>query len=109
VRLIPAENKRTQLGLQTELAEKKHKHFTHRSYSGEHNKSKSRKKKVVTLNVIKSFACRPEIGSKYFEKLKLEPGPTRSGRKKTTRRITLHHVETMGVGRGGRGPWTPWI
>jgi len=53
VRLIPAENKRTQLCLHAELTEKNHNHFTHRSYRGEHNKSTSRKKKVVT--VIKHF------------------------------------------------------
>jgi len=57
MRLIPApaENKRTQLCLQTELAEKNHNNFTHRSYRGEHNKSTSRKKKVVTLNAMKKF------------------------------------------------------
>jgi len=62
VELTTAENKRTQLCLQTELAEENHNHFTHRSYSGERNKqqilSTSRKKKVVTLNVIKKF-CMP--------------------------------------------------
>jgi len=57
----------TQLSLQTELAEKDHNHFTHRSYRDEHNKSTSRKKKVVigTPNAIEKFCIqvrnRPEI------------------------------------------------
>jgi len=49
VRLIPAENKRIQLCLQTELAEEISQS------RGEHNKSTSRKKKVVTPNVTKKF------------------------------------------------------
>jgi len=49
MRLIRADNKRTQLCLQTELAEKSHNHFTHRSYHGEHNKCRWRKKKSLLL------------------------------------------------------------
>ena len=47
VSLIQAK-KWAQLCLQTELADKNKNHFTHRSYRGEHNKSTSRKKKIVT-------------------------------------------------------------
>jgi len=61
VRLIPAENKRTQLCLQTELAEEK----SHRSYCSEQNKCASEKQKVVTHNVIKMLCMQarhwPEI------------------------------------------------
>jgi len=74
VRLILAEKKRTQLCLQTELAEKNHSHFTHRSYRGEHNKSTSRKKKIVTPN--EGFVCRPEI----FWQAKSEPRPIQKAR-----------------------------
>ena len=59
---------------------KSHNHFTHRSYRSEHNKFTSRKKKVVALNVIKCFVCRPEIGLQYFDKLKPEPDLTRKFR-----------------------------
>jgi len=54
--------------------------FAHRSYRGEHNKSTSRKKKVVTRNVIKSFVCRLEIVPKYFDNIKPETGPIRKAR-----------------------------
>jgi len=37
---------------------KSHNHLTHRSHLGEHNKCTSRKKKIVTLRVIKKF-CLP--------------------------------------------------
>ena len=50
---------------------KNHNHFTHRSYRVEHNKSRLRKKKVVTLNVIKNVVY---AGPKYFDKHK--PGQT---------------------------------
>jgi len=76
VRLIRAGNKRMQLCLQVELAEEYHNHFAHRSHRIEHNKSTSRKRKIVTLNVIKSFVCRHEIGPKRFDKHKSKPGPT---------------------------------
>jgi len=60
MRLIPAENERTQLCLQTELAEEKSQslHSQKLLYCGEHNKSTSRKKKVkkvVAHNVTKKF------------------------------------------------------
>jgi len=58
--------------LQTELAEKNRNRFTHRSYRGEHNKSTSRKKKILNLNAIKKVLY---AGPKYFDKLKLEPDP----------------------------------
>jgi len=76
VRLIRADNKRTQLCLQTELVEKNHNHFTHRSCRGEHNKSTSRKTKIITLKCYKNVLY---AGPKYFDKLKPkpEPGPTR--------------------------------
>jgi len=77
VRPIRAEKKRTQQCLQTELAAKYHNHFTHRSYRGEHNKSTSRKNKVVTPNAIKNVLY---ADPKYFDKLKPEPGPTRKTR-----------------------------
>ena len=51
----PSTEERTQLCLQTELAEKNHNHFTHRSYRGEHNKSTTRKKEILTPNAIKKF------------------------------------------------------
>ena len=57
----------TQLSLQTELGETNHSHFTHRSYRDEHNKSTSRKIKVVigTADAIETFCIqvrnRPEI------------------------------------------------
>jgi len=70
VRLIRAKQKKTQLCLQTELAEKNHNHFTYRSYRGEHNKSTSRKKNIVTPNDAKKVLC---VGPKYFDKL--QPGP----------------------------------
>jgi len=56
--------------LQIKLAEKNHNHFTQRSYRGEHNKSTSRKKKIITgtPNAIKKFCMQarnqPEIFSK---------------------------------------------
>jgi len=34
------------------------------------------KEKIVTLKVIKSFVCRPEMGPKQFDKFKPEPGPS---------------------------------
>ena len=49
-----------------ELAEEKSQSllFTHRSHHGEHNKCMLRKKKIVTLNVVKKFCMqarnRPE-------------------------------------------------
>jgi len=46
--------------LQTELAEKNHNHFTHRSYRGEHNKCRSQKKKINTLNVTKKFCMQAQ-------------------------------------------------
>jgi len=57
VRLIPAEIKRTQLCLQTELDEEKSQslHSQKFLYCGEHNKSMSRKKTNVALNAIKKF------------------------------------------------------
>ena len=83
--------------------------MTLRIYRGEHNKSKSRKKKVVTLNVIKSFACRAEIGSKYFDKLKPEPGPTRSSPKKRPDLWFCTMWKSWASEGGAGGPWPPWI
>ena len=62
--------------MQIELAEKNHNRFTHGSNRSEQNKRMSRKKKILTLNVIKKFTCRPEIGLKHFDKLKPVPGAT---------------------------------
>jgi len=59
--------------LQTELTEEKSQSLTHRSYRGEHNTFTSRKKKIVTLNVIKKVLY---AGTKYFDKPKTEPRPT---------------------------------
>jgi len=76
VRLFRADNKRTQLCLQIDLSEENRNHFTHRSHRGEHNKCMSRKKKIISLNVIKGFVCRSDIHPKHFAKLKPEPCPT---------------------------------
>jgi len=70
--------------LQKELAEEKSLHS--RKSRREYTKSTSRKKKFVTLNVIKSFVCRPEIGPKHFDKLKPE---ARSDPKSPARLTTL--------------------
>ena len=72
MRQIRADSKRTQLCLQTALAEKNHNHFTHRS--GEHNKSTPRKKKIITLNVIKKFCMQSR---NILTNLSPCPSPTR--------------------------------
>jgi len=88
VRLIRAEKKITQLCLQTKIAEKIHNHFTHRSYRGEHNKSTSWKKKIVTPNAIKSFVCRPEIFWQTYAR-------SRADQKSPAWLTTLHHVKSF--------------
>jgi len=74
VRLIRAEMKRTQLCLQTESTEKNQNHFIHRRYRDEHNKSTSRKKKIITPNALKNVLYADPT---YFDKLKPEPSPIR--------------------------------
>jgi len=49
-----------QLCLQTEVAEKNQNHFTRGSYCGEHNKSTSQKKKILTPNAIKKFCMQAQ-------------------------------------------------
>ena len=67
-----------QLRLQIELAEENHNHFTHRSHHrSNQNKCASRNEKIITLNGIKNFVRRPEIGPKHFDKLKAGPNPAR--------------------------------
>jgi len=70
VRLIRAENKRTQLCFQQNWLKKSHNHFTHRSHHGEHKCTYVMKEKVVTLNVIKKVLY---AGPKHFYKLKPDP------------------------------------
>jgi len=77
---IRAENNRTQLCLQTELAEEKSQSLQSQKSPRGENKCISMKKKIVTSNGITTCVCRPEIGPKHFDKLKPEPGPTRKVR-----------------------------
>ena len=67
------QKKRKQLCLQTELTEKNHNLFTHRSYRGEHDKSTPRKKKILAPNAIKKFCMQSENIL-----TNLSPSPTRS-------------------------------
>jgi len=73
VRLIPAEIKKTQLCLQTELAEEK-------SQSLHSQKSPQRAQQIyVTKEKSRYSECYTKVlyaGPKYFDKLKPEPGPT---------------------------------
>jgi len=86
VRLIPAENKRTQLCLQTELDEEKSQslHSQKLLHCGEHNKSTSRKKTNVALNAIKAVLY---AGPKLARHILTNLSPS------LARRITLHHVK----------------
>jgi len=68
--------------LQTELTEEKSQSLTHRSYRGEHNTFTSRKKKIVTLNVIKKFCMQAR---NILTNLRQSPA----------RLITLHHVKSF--------------
>ena len=64
-----------------------HNQFTHRSYRVEHNKSTSRKKKVVALNDIKKFCMQPRNILTNFK-----PEPTR---KVPARLISMHHIKSF--------------
>jgi len=59
---MPAENKRTQLCLQTELDKEKSQslHSQKLLYCDEHNKSTSRKKTNVALNATKKFCMQAQ-------------------------------------------------
>ena len=86
MRLIRAEKKRRHLCFQTELAEENH--FTHRSYRGEHNKSTSRKKKILTPNAIKKFYMQARTHPEIFWQTQ-----ARSEKPGLTYITTLHHVK----------------
>jgi len=70
VRPIPAENKRTQLCLQTELAEEKSQSLHSQKLPRWAQQIYLTKEKIVTPNVIKSFVCRPEI---FWQNLSSSP------------------------------------
>jgi len=59
---------------------KNHNHFTHRNYSGEHNKSTPRTKKSLLWILLKKIISRPKIGPKDFDKLNPKPGSTLNAR-----------------------------
>jgi len=69
----------------------------------------SQKKNIVTLNVAKCFASRPEIGPKHFDKLKPKPTQTwpetrtdpRSPARLTSLRQSMQQVpNTWSIGTG---------
>ena len=76
VRLIPAENKRTQLCLQTELAEEKSQLLHSQKFPAVSiTNLRPERKKSSHLMLSKSFVCRPEISPKYLKKLKSDTDP----------------------------------
>jgi len=70
LRLIRAKNKRMQLCLQIEFAEKK----SHSSPLGTQWMYVTKETKSLLWMLHKRFVFRPEIGPKHFDKLKPEPG-----------------------------------
>jgi len=47
--------------------------------------------------VAKNYVCRPEIGPKYFDKFKPEPGPTYNSGQKTKWRLPSQVYSVMEV------------
>jgi len=114
VRLIRAENKRTQLCLQIELTEENHNHKSHR------NKCTSRKKKIVTLNVIKKVLyAGPKSTRNILAKLSPNPAqnPARPGKPAPTYNSTPHRDRTKQVRSCNHASWFlvvfsgafPWV
>jgi len=66
--------------LQTESVEENHNHFSHRSYRGEHSKCKPLVKKVVALNIIKSFCMQARNILTNLSPSPARPEPKRNAR-----------------------------
>jgi len=90
VRPIPAENKRTQLCLQTELAEEKSQSLHSQKLPRWAQQTYVTKEKIVTLNVIKKFCMQARNNLTI-----LSPSPARPDTKSPARLTTLHHVKSF--------------
>ena len=91
VRLIAAENKRTQLCLQTELAEEKSQSLHLQKLSRWAQQIYVTKEKVVTLDVIKKFCMQARNWLEIFWQTQAR---ARFDPKSPARLITLHHVKS---------------
>jgi len=76
VTLIPAENNRTQVCFQIELAEEKSRSIHSQVTTVSRINVLHERKKSLLRMVYQTCVYRPESGPKHFDKLKPEPGPT---------------------------------